>query len=120
MSPPSPADDVRRLLDERARQLEQEIAARARRVESAGAEVADQKDQAGERSQEAVDGAELERDLAELREIEAARERLAAGRYGRCLACGEPIEPARLRAHPAAIRCTACQGELERRRGARA
>ncbi|HSN33948.1 MAG TPA: TraR/DksA C4-type zinc finger protein [Ideonella sp.] len=116
MSLPASPDDVRRRLDERARQLEQEVAARRARAEPAEPEVADQKDQAGERSLEAVDGAEIERDLAELREIAAARERLASGRYGLCVDCGETIEAARLLAHPSAIRCLSCQGDRERRR----
>ncbi len=44
-----------------------------------------------------------------LSEAEAALERIAAGRYGRCLDCGEPIAEARLRALPTARRCAACE-----------
>jgi hypothetical protein len=32
-----------------------------------------------------------------------------------CIDCGEEIEPARLKALPAAVRCTACQEKQERR-----
>ena len=36
-----------------------------------------------------------------LRQVERARERLAAGRYGECVGCGEPVGAARLAALPA-------------------
>ena len=44
-----------------------------------------------------------------------ALERLRAGDYGVCEACGEPIAPARLRAIPEVITCVACQDAEERR-----
>ncbi|WP_051707024.1 TraR/DksA family transcriptional regulator [Nocardioides aequoreus] len=44
---------------------------------------------------------------ARLAEVDAALERLAAGRYGRCEVCGEPIPPARLVARPTARTCVA-------------
>jgi RNA polymerase-binding transcription factor DksA len=56
-----------------------------------------------------IDQAEVTRDLAEVRALEAAQERLAAGRYGSCEVCGADIEFERLRANPAALRCIACQ-----------
>lgn len=43
-----------------------------------------------------------------LREIDAARERLAAGRYGECMKCGKDIAPARLEARPVARTCIGC------------
>ena len=46
----------------------------------------------------------------ELAELEAARERLAAGEYGRCVRCGEPIVEGRLRLRPAATMCVPCLG----------
>jgi RNA polymerase-binding transcription factor DksA len=63
-----------------------------------------------------VQQAEIERDLAEVRDISAALERIAAGNYGACIDCGVAIDPARLLAWPTARRCTACQGENERSR----
>src|SRR5689334_17811177 len=63
-------------------------------------EVLDQKDQASERSESAVDDGSLLRDLEELRQIQAARERLEQGRYGLCIDCGEPIDAQRLHAQP--------------------
>jgi DnaK suppressor protein len=43
-----------------------------------------------------------------LAEVDAAIERLAAGTYGICERCGEPIAEARLEARPAARTCIAC------------
>ncbi len=48
----------------------------------------------------------LARDLREaLGEVEAAIQRLAAGKYGLCEVCGKPIGDARLEAMPAARLC---------------
>ncbi len=44
----------------------------------------------------------------DLRRVEAALGRLAAGSYGRCERCGEPIDPARLEALPESPVCTSC------------
>jgi RNA polymerase-binding protein DksA len=49
-----------------------------------------------------------------LDEIDAAQARLAAGTFGACEACGEPIPLARLRALPTARRCVACERAAER------
>jgi DnaK suppressor protein len=40
-----------------------------------------------------------------LEEIDAALDRVAAGTYGRCVVCGEPIPAARLAARPFAATC---------------
>ena len=53
--------------------------------------------------------ADMERDLSELRALEAARARLADGSYGICAECGGDIGVERLRANPAAVRCVDCQ-----------
>ena len=53
--------------------------------------------------------ADMERDLSELRALEAARARLADGSYGVCAECGGDIGVERLRANPAAVRCVHCQ-----------
>jgi DnaK suppressor protein len=44
----------------------------------------------------------------QLTEIEAAIERLAAGTYGVCEQCGQPIAAARLGARPTARTCIGC------------
>lgn len=52
--------------------------------------------------------------VAELAEVEAALERLAAGEYGRCAACGEVIPDARLEVLPQTRFCVEHQRERER------
>jgi DnaK suppressor protein len=44
----------------------------------------------------------------QLRELDAALERVRAGNYGRCEQCGQPIGQARLTALPAARLCVTC------------
>ena len=45
---------------------------------------------------------------AHLAEVDAAYERLAAGTYGTCTRCGEPIAAGRLEARPTATTCVGC------------
>jgi DnaK suppressor protein len=60
-----------------------------------------------------LDNADTVRDAAELRELERARERIAAGTYGECADCGLDIEWRRLQALPGAMRCVRCQQRFE-------
>ena len=57
-----------------------------------------------ERSQTGALVRQAERHLAE---VDAAAERVAAGTWGRCEVCGEPIAPGRLQARPTARTCVA-------------
>lgn len=52
----------------------------------------------------------------EVRKISAALVRLDDGSYGRCVECGEAIEPERLVAYPYADECIDCATFDERRR----
>lgn len=61
-----------------------------------------------------VNLAEIDRDLDELRLIDAAMVRMGDGRYGRCEECELPIEIERLDATPFASRCFDCQSTYER------
>lgn len=56
-----------------------------------------------------LDQAEVARDVHELRDLEAALERLAGGSYGSCADCGGDIAFERLLAYPTARRCLDCQ-----------
>ncbi|HSH41084.1 MAG TPA: TraR/DksA family transcriptional regulator [Arenicellales bacterium] len=58
--------------------------------------------------------AEIIRDVGEVRDIAAAEDRIAAGRFGLCTDCGAPIRYKRLDAYPTAKRCFACQVRRER------
>lgn len=62
-----------------------------------------------------VNLAEISRDVDELRDVEAALQRITDGGYGVCVQCGADIEHDRLIAVPAASRCYACQVEFENR-----
>jgi DnaK suppressor protein len=53
----------------------------------------------------------------QLKEVEAAFERVANGTYGICEACGNPIEPARLEQRPFARFCLQDQQRVERGAG---
>ncbi len=44
-----------------------------------------------------------------LEQVDAAIARMDAGTYGICTHCGEPIDPARLKALPSAAMCLRCQ-----------
>jgi DnaK suppressor protein len=50
-----------------------------------------------------------------LLQTERALNRIAAGTYGACESCGEPIGKARLQAFPRATLCVACKQREERR-----
>jgi len=58
--------------------------------------------------------AEIDRDLEELRAIEAALLRVADGSYGSCEVCERPIDSKRLEIAPHALRCIDCQTIFER------
>lgn len=78
-------------------------------------------DRAGDASDEAlldtlshIDDALIRQNLQDVRDIAAARERIAAGSYGVCVDCGRDIGYERLLAYPTAKRCIDCQREHER------
>ncbi|ABM96442.1 TraR/DksA family transcriptional regulator [Methylibium petroleiphilum] len=52
-------------------------------------------------------------DAVVLGEVRAALARFETGRYGHCVECGAPIEPARLIERPQASRCDDCEHEHE-------
>jgi RNA polymerase-binding protein DksA len=75
----------------------------------------------------ATDTFEREKDLSildqvegELADVEYALQRLDAGTYGICEACGKPIGDERLEAMPAARFCLADQAQAEREHQAEA
>jgi len=80
----------------------------------AEAEVHDTKDQASTQAVDEVRAADLEREEAELADIELALARIAAGTYGICCDCGSAIGHRRLEAYPTAKRCRDCQERHER------
>jgi RNA polymerase-binding protein DksA len=61
-----------------------------------------------------LEAAMTDRDMRELREIDAAQERMRDGSYGACRDCGGEIDFERLRANPIAVRCIVCQTQHEK------
>lgn len=112
-------EELRRTLKDRARQLRDEI--RQTLVKSdeeqytmIADQVRDLEDDSFADLMVDVNLAEIDRDLQELRLIDAAFLRLNDGTYGRCEDCESPIEIERLRATPFASRCFDCQSSFER------
>jgi RNA polymerase-binding protein DksA len=61
-----------------------------------------------------LDLADTDRDLQELKDVEAALMRMRLGTYGTCMHCGGPIQVERLAAYPTAKRCQPCQAMHEK------
>jgi DnaK suppressor protein len=55
-----------------------------------------------------------EHETLELTHIDDALQRLAAGTYGLCTACGQAIATPRLKAWPDVARCIGCQEKAEK------
>lgn len=112
-------EKLRTIIDARVEALSAEVhrdAARSRDEsfgELAGA-VGDSGDKAVADLISDLDNAELDRDLNELRGLEAAQERLVQGSYGTCADCGGEIAFDRLLARPGALRCVDCQQVYEK------
>jgi DnaK suppressor protein len=56
----------------------------------------------------------IDRQIQEIREIEAARDRMRDGTYGECPRCGSEIPFERLAAYPTALRDVPCQTQYEK------
>ena len=106
--------------------LEQERASLRSDIEALAADNQAPQDDAGIGNHMADDATEVfarERNLALrsntrdlLAQVDAAIERLDAGRYGICARCGQKIAPNRLEALPYAIYCITCQAQIEHER----
>lgn len=56
----------------------------------------------------------VDRHVEEVRDIDAARQRLGDGTYGICIDCSAPVDYERLAAYPTAKRCIRCQQKREK------
>ena len=110
--------EIETLLNEREKTLQAEVRAaheeEAARPSAQGPQVDDDVAQGEQRFRHGIEHAELQRDQEELRDIDTARERIAAGSYGQCIDCGTDIAFERLKAQPTATRCVACQTLYEK------
>ncbi|MFP5406305.1 MAG: TraR/DksA family transcriptional regulator [Gammaproteobacteria bacterium] len=64
--------------------------------------------------------AQIDRDVVELQQVNAALQRMDDGTYGLCIDCGGEIGAARLEANPSAERCIHCQEAYEKRHATQA
>lgn len=108
-----------RLLERRSELTDEVVDGAQRRLEesqlvSARTEVGDPGDASTATEQAGLRNSQIERDVAELRAIDAALARLEDGTYATCTRCGGDVGKARLRANPAAERCIACQTAFEK------
>jgi RNA polymerase-binding transcription factor DksA len=108
-----------RKLEERNRELREEI--RALLLQSDVEHHRDLAGMVGDVGDESVanlladlDAAFIDRHVRDLREVEGARSRLAAGSYGVCVRCGQGIGYERLAVYPTAVRCFACEAQHEK------
>ena len=110
-------DELKRMLEERQRELTQEVQGRIRGVRADGAEKPHEVMDQGETSevdiQEDIELALIQMKAETLNKINEALARLETGRYGLCFECGEEISEARLRALPFAVRCKDCEEARE-------
>jgi len=108
--------ELKKMLDNRRRELMAEVQGRMRDVRTEGNKERDALDQ-GESSevdiQEDIELALIQMKSETLNKIEAARRRLDDGSYGDCFECGDEISEARLRALPFAVRCKDCEEARE-------
>jgi len=109
---------LRALMQERLRALRQQLTTEVRdeaseRYRDIAGEVVDSGDEAIGAELAGVENAVIGRNVVEVRDLEAALERLATDAYGRCIDCRGEIELARLKAYPTCKRCEPCQRAYE-------
>ena len=108
--------ELRKMLDDRRRELMTSVQGKIRDVRSEGGKDRDVLDQ-GESSevdiQEDIEFALIQMKSETLNKLEAAIRRLEEGTYGDCFECGDEISEARLRALPFAVRCKDCEEARE-------
>ena len=109
-------NELKKMLEERRRELMSDVQGRIRDVRADGNKDRDVLDQ-GESSevdiQEDIEFALIQMKSETLNKIEAALRRLDEGTYGDCFECGDEISEARLRALPFAVRCKDCEEARE-------
>jgi DnaK suppressor protein len=116
---PQQLEELKSALVDRARQLREEIRQTLTKSDSEqylqiADSVRDLEDESFADLMVDVNLAEIDRDLEELRAVDAALLHLADGSYGVCDECDRPIDIKRLRASPSALRCIDCQTLHER------
>ena len=116
---PEQTEELRNLVEQRRTALQAEVGRglgkmRDDNVDNVVGAVPDPGDESVQSLISDLDQADTSRDLAELRQMDAASERIADGSYGTCIECGQDIGYPRLRASPGAERCIRCQTVFEK------
>jgi RNA polymerase-binding transcription factor len=110
-------EELKRMLEERQRELVAEVQGKIRGVRADGAEKPHEVMDQGETSevdiQEDIELALIQMKAETLNKINEALARLEDGRYGMCFECGDEIAEARLQALPFAVRCKDCEEARE-------
>lgn len=110
-------DELRRILEDRRRDILSEVQGRIRGVRAEGSEKPHDVMDPGETSevdiQEDIEFALIQMKAETLNKINEALSRLEEGTYGHCFECGDEIAEARLRALPFAVRCKDCEEARE-------
>ena len=106
--------DLRQILIERRRELQDDVQNRIRegRIDQRH-DVGDHVDSSDAHIQEDIEFALLQMRARTLTRISEALIRLEAGNYGTCLSCECEITKRRLRALPFAVRCQECEEKRE-------
>jgi DnaK suppressor protein len=112
-----------RMLDRQRLLVDEVKEQRSRTLEDGGEDVLGGVGDAGDESvQRMVVDLHLQeagRDLEELRDIDAALERIEGNEYGECEQCGADIGFPRLEVQPTATRCIECQAQYEKTHAAK-
>jgi DnaK suppressor protein len=111
--------ELKRMLEDRRREIQAEVQGRMRDVRSDGAwggkqnEVFDAVESSEADIQDEIEFALIQMKSETLNKINDALTRLEQGDYGNCFDCGAEIAEKRLRALPFAVRCKDCEEARE-------
>lgn len=116
--PPSRYDELRRILEDRRREIVSALHEKMKGVRADGGTMSQQgvldEGEASEGSiQEDIELALIQMKAETLNRIDEALARLETGVYGNCVECGDEISSPRLRALPFAVRCRDCEEARE-------
>jgi DnaK suppressor protein len=107
-----------RLLAQEAERLQKQIEQQQVSAQMIPLQVGD----GGDRAVNQIEQSNLRAVIGQLRQkliqVQAARARLDAGKYGVCDDCSRPISPQRLQAIPYATLCVVCQSKREHKKPA--
>jgi DnaK suppressor protein len=110
------SNELRKVLEDRRRELVQEVQGKMRNARTDGInerEVVDQVESSELDIQDEIEFALIQMKADTLNKIDVALRRIEGDTYGICFECGDAITGARLRALPFAVRCKDCEDTRE-------